>query len=211
MSNITNTSNSENSAYEIHGAHGESESHVTEKNLFGFWIYIMSDCLLFASLFATFVILRESTYGSLTGKELFSMPFVLVETMILLTSSFTYGLAVLNAKDGKKNATLVLLGVTFLLGLAFIIMEIYEFVELIHEGATPHTNGFLSAFFTLVGTHGLHVSAGLFWMILLILQVKIHGITGETKGKLFTLGLFWHFLDVIWIFVFTIVYLMGAI
>jgi len=188
-----------------------SESHTTEKNLFGFWIYIMSDCLLFATLFATFVVLKNHTFGMAPVSELFSMPYVLVETMILLTSSFTYGLAVLKAKDGKKNAALAFLGLTFLLGLAFIAMEINEFLELIHEGATPMVNGFLSAFFTLVGTHGLHVTAGLIWMVVLMIQIMKHGVAEETKSKIFCLGLFWHFLDIIWIFVFTIVYLMGAI
>jgi cytochrome o ubiquinol oxidase subunit 3 len=187
------------------------ENHTTEKTLFGFWIYIMTDCLLFATLFASFIVLKGNTAGAPLAKELFSMPYVLIETIILLTSSFTYGLAVLAAKDNKKNLSLAFLGATFLLGLAFIVMEINEFIMLIEEGASPTVNGFLTGFFTLVGTHGLHVVTGLIWMLVLMAQVLIRGINWETQGKLFALGLFWHFLDIIWIFVFTIIYLMGAI
>jgi cytochrome o ubiquinol oxidase subunit 3 len=184
---------------------------VETKNTFGFWIYIMSDCLMFAALFATFAVLRNNIHEGLPAKELFSFPFVLAETIILLTSSFTFGLGILNAKAGKQKETLLFLFITFLLGFSFIVMEIYEFLKLIHEGASPEKSGFLSAFFTLVGTHGLHVTGGLIWILLLMIQIKIHGINPKTQTKIFCLGLFWHFLDIVWIFVFTIVYLMGAI
>lgn len=188
-----------------------THTQVETKNNFGFWVYIMSDCMLFAALFATYAVLKNNIFTGPSGKELFSLPFVMIETIILLTSSFTYGLAVLKSKEGNKEGTLTFFAITFLLGIAFIGMELYEFIELIHEGATPQSSAFLSAFFTLVGTHGLHVCGGLIWMTVLFIQIIIHGINGKTQTKIFSLGLFWHFLDVIWIFVFTIVYLMGAI
>ena len=188
-----------------------ASTHVETKNNFGFWIYIMSDCMLFAALFATYAVLKNNIHVGLSAKELFSLPFVMAETLILLTSSFTFGLAVLKSKDGHKKGTLLFFAITFLLGISFLCMEVYEFYELIHEGATPSSSAFLSAFFTLVGTHGLHVFGGLIWMLILFIQIAIHGINGKTQTKIFSLGLFWHFLDVVWIFVFTIVYLMGAI
>ena len=167
--------------------------------------------ILFSCIFATYAVLHNNTYGGPNAHELFTnMPYVLTETFILLTSSFTYGLAMLGAHKGAKNQVLVWLAITFLLGLSFIAMEIHEFRHMILEGHGPDHSAFLSAFFTLVGTHGLHVTCGLIWMILLILQVTRHGITAVTTRKLTCLSLFWHFLDIVWIFVFTIVYLMGA-
>lgn len=188
-----------------------ANTHVETKNNFGFWIYIMSDCMLFAALFATYAVLQNNIHMGPSGKELFSLPFVMIETLILLTSSFTFGLGILESKKGNKKKTLTLFAITMMLGVAFLCMEIYEFCELIHEGATPSSSAFLSAFFTLVGTHGLHVFGGLIWMLLLFIQIIIHGINGQTQTKIFSLGLFWHFLDVVWIFVFTIVYLIGTI
>ncbi|MFZ9035364.1 MAG: cytochrome o ubiquinol oxidase subunit III [Francisellaceae bacterium] len=180
------------------------------KYVFGFWIYIMSDCVLFSAIFATFEVLRNSTFGGPGAGDIVSLPYVLAETMLLLTSSFTYGLAMLSKKNGNKNAVLGWLMITFILGLCFIGMELYEFADLIREGNSWSRSAFLSAFFTLVGTHGLHVTMGLIWMIVLMLQVKKHGITPVTSTKLTCLGLFWHFLDIVWIFVFSIVYLIGA-
>ncbi len=190
----------------------EEEYQRDTKTLFGFWIYIMSDCILFASIFATYAILRTSTYGGASSHELFSMPFVLVETIVLLTSSFTYGLVTLYAH--QKNSTIkvgVWLATTFLLGVVFLGMELKEFSTLIHEGNGPDRSAFLSAFFTLVGTHGLHVFVGLVWMVNLFFQVIKKGVTTLIMRKLSMLGLFWHFLDIIWIFIFTLVYLFGVI
>ena len=192
--------------HDEHGDHGDADS----KAIFGFWIYIMSDCILFASIFATYAVLHNNTYGGPSAKELFSMPFVLTETFILLTSSFTYGLAMLSAHKKGVGGTIFWLVITFLLGLAFVSMELHEFSALIHEGNSWQRSAFLSSFFTLVGTHGLHVTSGLIWMVVLMMQVVKHGITGVTMRKLTCLSLFWHFLDIVWIFVFTIVYLMGA-
>lgn len=192
--------------------HSHEEHHDDgSKNLFGFWIYIMTDCILFSMIFATYVVLHKHVYGGPTAKELFSMPFVLKETMILLTSSFTYGLAMLAVNKNDKTTTILWLFVTFILGAAFIAMELHEFSNLYHEGHSWDRSAFLSSFFTLVGTHGLHVTSGLIWMLSLMVQVLKHGITPKTHTKLACLSLFWHFLDIVWIFVFTIVYLMGAI
>lgn len=191
--------------------HHSHEHHQAENSIFGFWVYIMSDCILFAALFASYVVLKDSTAMGPSLKGMFSMPFVLTETMILLFSSFTYGLSLLFARDGKKCLTLKALFATFILGASFIGMELYEFTHLIHEGHSFTVNASLSSFFTLVGTHGLHVTAGLFWMLLVIIQIMLRGINHKNTTKLYCLGLFWHFLDVIWICVFTIVYLMNAI
>jgi cytochrome o ubiquinol oxidase subunit 3 len=198
------------SAHDHHGDHGH-EAEATKKVVFGFWIYIMSDCILFATIFATFAVLHNSTFGGPGPKELFSMPYVLVETFLLLTSSFTYGLVMLATYKKAKHQVLFWLVITFLLGLSFIAMEVNEFHHLILEGNGPDRSAFLSSFFTLVGTHGLHVTCGLIWMVLLMFQVAKHGIGAMSTRKLMCLSLFWHFLDIVWIFVFSVVYLMGAV
>ncbi|WP_088562933.1 cytochrome o ubiquinol oxidase subunit III [Arboricoccus pini] len=177
----------------------------------GFWIYLMSDCILFAALFATFAVLRGNVADGPTGQQIFELPFVLAETFILLFSSFTYGLAMLAMGEGDRKMLFRWLGATFILGAAFLTMEVYEFHHLIKEGFGPDRSGFLSSFFTLVATHGLHVTAGMVWMIVLLIQVMLRGITGVNQTRLACLGVFWHFLDVIWIGVFTVVYLLGAI
>jgi cytochrome o ubiquinol oxidase subunit 3 len=199
------------SATPVMNDHHHTHHFDGSKNVFGFWIYIMTDCILFATLFVVYAVLHTHTYGGPQGKELFSLPFVLTETMILLTSSFTYGLAMLARTTGNKNIVIGWLWLTFFLGVSFISMEIYEFHNMVVEGHTWATSAFLSSFFTLVSTHGLHVSMGLIWMLAMIFQINKHGITPVTKTKLTGLGLFWHFLDIVWIFVFSVVYLMGAI
>ena len=183
----------------------------TEKTVFGFWVYLMTDCILFVTLFATYAVLRNNTYGGPSGYELFSLPFALSKTLILLTSSFTCGLAMLSAQRENREKVLVWLGVSFLLGIAFLTMELKEFTHLVHEGNSWQRSGFLSAFFTLVSTHGLHITAGLLWMVFVVVQLLHKGITCVTFKRLTCLSMFWHFLDVVWIFIFTIVYLMGAI
>jgi cytochrome o ubiquinol oxidase subunit 3 len=181
------------------------------KATFGFWVYLMTDCVLFASLFAVFAVLRGNTFGGPSGQQLFSLPYVLTETIILLTSSLTCGLAVLSAQRGSKKQTLLWFGVTFALGLAFLIMELTEFRHLAVMGDSWRRSGFLSSFFTLVGTHGLHITAGLLWMTIQSGMVWKRGLTRKNLRQLTMLSLFWHFLDIIWIFIFTIVYLMGAV
>lgn len=182
-----------------------------EKTIFGFWIYIMTDCVLFASLFATFMVLRNSTNGGPGGDELFSLPFVLTETLILLTSSFICGLAMLSAHKGDKKMVSIWLTVTALLGLAFLGMELHEFSNLVNEGNSWKESAFLSSFFTLVGTHGLHITVGLIWIVFMIKTVWKKGIDKSNLQRLTMLGIFWHFLDIVWIFIFTIVYMIGAI
>jgi cytochrome o ubiquinol oxidase subunit 3 len=185
------------------------EHEADAKSIFGFWVYLMTDCVLFATLFATFAVLRNSTFGGPAGSDLFSMPFVLVETLALLISSFTCGLGLLAAKRGDRQQVFMLFGITFLLGLFFLTMEVSEFRHLAQEGNSWRRSGFLSAFFTLVATHGLHITAGLLWMAVLLVRTAKQGL-GRADIRQFTmLSLFWHFLDIIWIFIFTIVYLMG--
>jgi cytochrome o ubiquinol oxidase subunit 3 len=193
-------------------AHLEPHHHdANATDIFGFWIYILSDCLLFASLFAAYAVLHNNTFGGPALKELVSLPYVFGETMFLLASSFTYGLAILSLYKAKRGAVFFWLLITFALGVGFITMEIREFFHLFAEGHTFQTSASLSAFFTLVGTHGLHVSIGLLWMAVMIFQVAKFNVTPAVTRRLTYLGLFWHFLDIVWIFVFTIVYLMGAI
>lgn len=182
-----------------------------EKTLFGFWVYLMTDCVLFACLFATFIVLRHNTNGGPGGDELFSMPYVLAETLILLTSSFTCGLAMLAMQQKQKRQVIVWLAITAALGIAFLAMELHEFANLIHEGYGYQASAAMSSFFTLVATHGLHITIGLIWMIAMIWRIRSVGLTNGSVRKLTMLSLFWHFLDVVWIFIFSIVYLMGTI
>lgn len=182
-----------------------------EKTLFGFWVYIMTDCVLFASLFATFAVLRFSTFGGPGAGDIFDLQFVFVETLLLLISSFTCGLAILAARGNDKKKTLTWLAVTFLLGLAFVGMELFEFNQLVGEGHSWQASAFLSAFFTLVGTHGLHIIVGLLWIVSLGWLILKRGLGRHTTRKLMLFSLFWHFLDIVWIFIFTIVYLLGVV
>ena len=178
---------------------------------FGFWIYLMSDLIIFSTLFATFVVLGKNFAGGPTGKDLFDLPYLLGETLFLLFSSVTYGLVMLAVHDGKKKWVLIGLAVTFLLGLGFVCMEINEFRGLIAEGHGPDQSAFLSSFFTLVGTHGTHVTFGLIWMAVMVGQVAVKGLTSPVRSRLMRLSMFWHFLDIIWIGIFSIVYLMGVV
>jgi cytochrome o ubiquinol oxidase subunit 3 len=194
-----------------HQVMNDHTSGNTAKTTFGFWVYLMTDCILFASLFATYAVLHNNTFGGPSGKELFDLPFVLIETLLLLTSSFTTGLAIIAAHQRHTRMVLVCLGLTFLLGAGFLGMEIHEFVALTHEGNNWQRSGFLSSFFTLVGTHGLHITAGLLWIAVLARQIMRKGLTVHTLRRMTLFSLFWHFLDIIWIFIFTLVYLMGAL
>ena len=189
----------------------EEQSHAAGSTLLGFWIYVMSDCLLFAALFATYGVLGGSYAGGPAPKDVFELPLVAVNTSMLLLSSITYGFAMLATYKGRIAATQGWLVVTALFGLTFIGIELYEFAHLIHDGAGPQRSAFLSAFFTLVGTHGLHVTVGLIWMATLMLQVGQRGLIPENVRRLACLSMFWHFLDVIWIGVFTFVYLGGML
>jgi cytochrome o ubiquinol oxidase subunit III len=187
-----------------------SVPHHESHSVFGFWVYILTDCMLFATLFATYAVLQANTFGGPSAQELFSLPFVLAETLILLTSSFTCGLAILAAQKNKQALTVAWLLVTLFLGIVFLVLEISEFRHLMAEGNSWQRSGFLTAFFTLVGTHGAHVALGSIWMLLSIVQILRLGFTEMNVRQLALLSLFWHFLDIVWIFIFTIVYLMGA-
>jgi cytochrome o ubiquinol oxidase subunit 3 len=177
----------------------------------GFWIYLMTDCLLFGSLFATYAVLRNATYGGASGKDLFNMPFVLTETLILLTSSFVCGLTILAARNNRKRLVITGLVITGILGAAFLTLELSEFTHLAQTGHSWQASAFLSAFFTLVGTHGLHITVGILWIGVMVWQIVVKGLTHNVIRRLTLFSLFWHFLDVIWIFIFTFVYLMGVI
>jgi cytochrome o ubiquinol oxidase subunit 3 len=190
---------------------GAELQEIGSHRLFGFWIFVMSDCILFASLFATFAVLRHAYAGGPTGKELFDLPGVLLETLSLLASSLTCGLAMLALRSGRREQLLGWLAVTFVLGALFVGLEAREFAHLVREGNGPQRSAFLSAFFTLVSTHGLHVSSGLLWMAVAAVQVLRKGLGGWVRTRLLMLSVFWHFLDVVWICVFSIVYLMGVL
>jgi len=185
--------------------------HPQNGTLLGFWLYLMSDCLLFASLFAVYGVLGRSYAAGPSGADLFDLPLVALNTSMLLLSSITYGFAMIEMQRKRTRAVLGWLAVTGLFGAAFLGLELYEFSHLIHEGAGPQRSAFLSAFFALVGTHGLHVLFGIIWLVTLMVQVGKHGLTMENRRRLMCLSMFWHFLDVVWIAVFTFVYLMGVL
>ncbi|ELV8625709.1 cytochrome o ubiquinol oxidase subunit III [Vibrio cidicii] len=191
-------------------AHAHDHHDTGGNKLFGFWIYLMSDCILFATLFATYAVLVSANAGGPIGKDIFELPFVFTETMLLLLSSITFGFGMIAMKRRDVTTMKRWLAITFLLGLGFIAMEIYEFHHLIAEGFGPQRSAFLSAFFTLVGTHGLHVSFGLIWLAVCYHQLSTKGLNAMMETRFQCLSLFWHFLDIVWICVFTIVYLLGV-
>lgn len=181
-----------------------------DKTVFGFWLYLMTDCVLFATFFAAYAVLSQATAGGPSGKELFQLPDALLETLVLLTSSFTCGLAMIAAHRQKKIETLVMFGITFLLGITFLYLELKEFNEFILQGHTWQESAFLSSFFTLVSCHGLHITCGLLWILIMMSVVMIRGLSNSTMRRLTCLSMFWHFLDVIWVLIFTFVYLFGV-
>ncbi len=200
----------------ITSGHGdETEVEVAERAIdertYGFWIYVMSDTIIFALLFATFVVMSHNTADGPGGHTLFRLPYTFAETMLLLASSTTFGFASVASAAGQRWRTLTLLGLTFLPGLGFVAMEISEFYGMAVAGAGPGRSGFLSAFFTLVGTHGTHVSVGLVWIALLGSEVALRGLNPFVASRLYRLGLFWHFLVIVWISIFFVVYLPGIL
>jgi cytochrome o ubiquinol oxidase subunit 3 len=203
---VTTNASTISTAYNEEVAHPDAVAMQT----LGFWLYLMSDLIIFATLFATFAVLCHNYAGGPTGKELFDLPYVLAETLLLLFSSVTYGLVMVAVHNGMKKWVLTGLTVTFLLGLGFVLMEISEFRGLIAAGHGPDVSAFLSSYFTLVGTHGTHVTFGLIWMAVMIGQVTVKGLTTPVQSRLMRLSMFWHFLDIIWIGIFSIVYLMGV-
>jgi cytochrome o ubiquinol oxidase subunit 3 len=189
----------------------EEHVHAGGGTLLGFWIYLMSDALLFATLFATFGVLSSSFAGGPGPKQLFDLNLVGFNTAVLLVSALTCGLAMIAMQQGRLGALRAWLVVTALLGITFVGVELSEFAHLIAEGATPQRSSYLSGFFTLVGTHGLHVTLGVIWIAVMLVQLGQRGLHPENKRRLLCLSMFWHFLDVIWIGVFTFVYLLGVL
>lgn len=187
------------------------EPNLLANQTLGFWLYLMSDLVLFAALFATYAVLSHNYAGGPTGKELIHLPYTFGETMLLLFSSVTYGLVMLAMYLGQHDRVLMWLAVTFLLGLGFIAMEINEFHSMIIGGSGPERSAFLSAFYSLVGTHGIHVTFGLIWIAVMAGQVVVKGLTSPVQSRLIRLSMFWHFLDIVWVAVFTVVYLMGVL
>jgi cytochrome o ubiquinol oxidase subunit 3 len=194
-------------AFYVEDEHGHAEG----ATMLGFWIYLMSDTLIFAVLFAAYGVLGRSYAAGPSPRDLFDLWFIALNTAILLFSSITYGLAMLEVERRRMGLTVFWLAVTGLFGAAFVAVELIEFAHLIHEGAGPWRSAFLSAFFTLVGTHGLHVTFGIVWLVTLMFQLPLHGFIPDNHRRLMCLGMFWHFLDVIWIGVFTYVYLIGVV
>ena len=192
-------------------AEDHDHAHGNGATILGFWIYLMSDALIFAALFATFGVLSSNFAGGPTPHEIFDLPLVALNTSLLLLSSITFGFAMLEMEAGRLGGTRRWLVITALFGAGFLGVELYEFASLIAEGAGPQRSGFLSGFFTLVGTHGLHVLFGLIWITTMLVQLGQRGLILENKRRMLCLSMFWHFLDIIWIGVFTFVYLFGAL
>jgi len=194
-------------AAHVQNHHQEADSI----DVFGFWLYILTDCILFASLFATYLVLHKPHAVGPALKSYIDLSYVLGETLFLLASNFTFGMSILALYKNKPALVKAWLILTFVLGACFVGMEVNEFIHLAREGYSWQVSGAASAFFTLVGTHGFHVTMGLLWIIVMIVQLSFFKISDHTKRRMIYLGLFWNFLDIVWIFVFTIVYLMAVI
>ena len=192
--------------------HSRPLEYSTEENnikIFGFWVFLGAEIMLFGTLFAAYFTLVDRTGNGPTGAEIFEITPVLLETFILLTSSFTIGLAIHAMRLGSKKATLSFMAVTLLLGLSFVSVELYEFTHYVHIGAGLTVSAFTSILLTTLGTHGLHVTVGFFWGLFIMIQIWKRGLNPETANKSFIFSLYWHFLDVVWIFIFSFIYLKG--
>ena len=187
------------------------EAENLQQREFGFWLYLMSDAIIFALLFMTYVVMVDSAAGGLTGLHLFSLTNTFLETALLLFSSITFGFAWLSARADRKDHVLVWLAVTFMLGFGFVFLEVNELIGMAEADHGPGRSGFLSAFFTLVGTHGLHVTFGLLFIVIMGFQIALRGLNPYAMSRLYRLGLFWHFLDIVWIGIFSVVYLPGLL
>jgi len=210
MSDMVMTADGGNGAQTL-SFHVTEGHHPENATLLGFWMYLMSDCLIFACLFATYGVLGREYAGGPSAAQVLELPTVAINTTLLLLSSITYGFAVLEMQHNRRGPMMAWLIVTWLLGAGFIALELTEFAHLVSIGAGPQRSAFLSSFFTLVGTHGLHVTCGLIWLIVLLVQVAQKGLIPANKRRLMCLSMFWHFLDVVWVGVFSFVYLMGVL
>jgi cytochrome o ubiquinol oxidase subunit 3 len=199
----------DHSAARGHG-HGGPATHRTVVG-YGFWLFILSDIVLFSTVFAAYAVLSGRNAGGPTGKDLFDLTHVAIETACLLLSSFTCGILSIAAENRRYLATYLAAAVTFVLGTAFLTLEVQEFLDMSSHGAGPDRSAFLSAFYSLVGLHGLHVTCGLVWMVVMMAQVATRGYRRSTLWRLHCFSIFWHALDIIWIGLFTIVYLMGVL
>ncbi len=198
--------------YDVSAAHVDHAEHDHETGtMLGFWIYLMSDCLIFGILFAIHAVLGQSYAAGPAPIDLFEIDKILLATAFLLLSSITYGFAVINMQQKNASAMMIWLVVTGLFGMGFLVMEVLEFEHLWHLGAGPGASAFLSSFWVLVGTHGLHVTSGVIWLVVLLVQIQKHGLTPANQRRVLCLSLFWHFLDLIWIGVFSFVYLTGVL
>ncbi|MFD0769990.1 cytochrome aa3 quinol oxidase subunit III [Bacillus sp. CGMCC 1.60114] len=189
----------------------EYQSEQSRLNILGFWIFLGAEIVLFATLFASYLVLAGRSADGPTAAQIFELKPVMIETLLLLTSSFTCGIAIHEMRKENKNGMLVWFILTLLLGAGFLYMEIEEFMMYVSHGATLQTSGFLSAFFVLLGTHGAHVTGGIIWAACVIIQILKRGLTPVTARKVFIISLYWHFLDVVWIFIYTLVYLNGMV
>ena len=190
----------------------EYQEEQSRLNILGFWIFLGAEIALFSTLFVTYLTYHTRTAGGPTAEELFVVKDFMIETLLLLFSSFTMGIAIFKMRNNDLKGLLVWFVITLVLGGGFLFYEIREFyMYAVHEGTTMQTSAFLSGFFTLLGTHGLHVTVGVFWAISIIIQLVRRGLTPVTARKVFIIGLYWHFLDVVWIFIFTLVYLNGLV
>ncbi|MEQ2525429.1 cytochrome aa3 quinol oxidase subunit III [Robertmurraya yapensis] len=187
----------------------EYSTKQNDLNIFGFWVFLGAEIMLFATLFTSYFVLENRTGSGPAGAEIFEITPVLIETLLLLTSSFVIGLGIHAMRLGKTKAMITFFAITLLLGLGFLGFEIFEFVHYVHIGAGLQTSAFTASLLTTLGTHGAHVTFGLFWGTAIILQVKKRGLTPETANKSFIFSLYWHFLDVVWIFIFSFIYLKG--
>ncbi len=195
----------------MHESYPDTHHDAYSRTIFGFWLYLMSDFILFGALFATYAVLRNSTFGGPSGRDLFQPSFALIQALVLLVCSLTAGLAGASAHRKHKNNTIALFGLTFLLGVAFLAMQLTEFSRFTSAGNGWDQSAFLSIFFTIVGTHGVHVVFGLLWTLVLLVPVWREGVTPESIRRLTCLRMFWQFLNIVWIFVFSFVYLIGLI
>ena len=196
---------------DLHFFVAEEHGHAEGGTMLGFWLYLMSDCLIFATLFACYAVYGRSYAAGPAPENIFDLGTVALNTSMLLMSSITYGFAMLDMERDRKTTMLIWLVVTGLFGVAFVGLELNEFAHLIREGAGPQRSAFLSSFFTLVGTHGLHVTFGIIWLVVLMVQVGLKGLIPANKRRLMCLSMFWHFLDVVWIGVFSFVYLIAVL
>ncbi|MCF7806436.1 MAG: cytochrome c oxidase subunit 3 [Simkaniaceae bacterium] len=199
-----------NQANAMHEKYPDTHHDTYSKTLFGFWLYILSDFMLFATFFAVYVVLRKSTYGGLTQADIFNVPFNFAQTLVLLTSAFTIGIANIYVHKSHKIKTIFWMAITFALGLSFLILHSVDISRLMEMGYNWQRSAFLSAFYNLIGMHGIHTIFGLLWMIVLLVPVFRHGLTKTSVRRLSCLTMFWQFLNLVWLFIFTLVYLVGA-